>query len=680
MRQIHFLFKRHALRTVMTLVFLFAPPLYSPDILDILAAENNDFQDLLDNADSEVNIEQLLDLMEQLKTNPIVINEADAGDLRQLPWLKTVDIQAILIYQRDNGPILSLQELETIIGKEKTASIAPYIRFEKKPSSRLAPKAKAVEVDGTLYSRLFWETTPRKGTLDGKYAGENYRLYHRLQFSAPHLKATLLQEKDIGEPDVADFTSFSVNASDIGVIKSAVIGNYKLNFAQGLLIGQNRYLSKGSDPGSVRLPSKQLLPFSSSAESGFLQGAATTLKLDPFEVTLFYSANHRDAIISDAGIITSFSNSGLHRTELELSRKDNIQETISGANLLYRYQAGSFSGRAGGSVLNYSYPLPFDELDPSAAASTFSSGTLYSLETDLSLGRATLFAEAAFSQRPRDASWIAGAEYEILKGLSTVAAIRQYGTSYYSPFAGAFAERGSDASNEQGYYVGLTAKISNQLSLAAYSDLFTFPLLDNHCPYPSKGNDSRLIIIWKQSPSFAWNLQLQYKKKEEQANQGTSSHPLWTALPKITSRCRLDCDIAVSPKVQLRSRGEVKKVVNEYLAGPQPFYGWLAYQQAGYTSGKFGLKGRFTLFNTEDYDAAIYAYEDDLPLTSSLGMYNGRGKSLFFVATWQLLPQMKLGARYETTWYSDRKVTSSGTDEQATSAPGSFHLGCSLAF
>ncbi len=678
MRQTFYAFKRHAFLTVMTFVFLLAPP---HGFRDAFGAENSDLQDLLDHAESEVNIEQLLDLMEQLKSSNILINEADEGDLRQLPWLKTFDVQAILIYRRDKGAILSLQKLESIIGKEKTASIAPYIRFKKEHPSRLASKAMAIDVDGSLYSRLMWETTPRKGILDGKYAGENYKLYHRLQFSAPHLKASLLQEKDIGEPDAADFTSLSINATDVGVIKSAVLGNYKLNFAQGLLIGQGRYYAKGSDPsGSVRLPSKQLLPYFSSSESGFLQGAAATLKLDPFEVTLFYSSNHCDALINDAGVITSFSTSGYHRTQLELSRKDNITETLSGANLLYHYQAGQFSGRVGGSVLAFHYPIPLDELEPSAAASTISSATLYSLQTDLSLGHASLFAEAAFSRRPDDDSWTAGAEYEILHGLSTVAAIRQYGTSYYSPFAGAFAERGSGASNEQGYYIGLIAKVSKRLSVAAYYDLFTFPLLDDHCPYPSDGNDSRFFMTWKQSPLLTWSLQLQHKEKEEQSNQGTSGDPLWTVLPQITNRCRLDCDMTLSRSVQLRSRGEVKKVVKEYLGGDQLFSGWLVYQQAGYTSGKFGLKGRLTVFNTDDYDAAIYAYEDDLPLTSSLGMYNGRGKSLFVVATWQPLPQMKLGARYETTWYSDREAYSSGNDQQATSTPGSFHLGCSLAF
>jgi len=665
-----FSLKRHALRRVMTVLFFAVSP-HSPSCA--LSAETGDLQELLNKAESESTLEQLLDLADRLKSSKILINQADVDDLCQLPWLKRADAEAIIIHRRDKGPILTLQELELIIGKEKTASIAPYIQFGKKSTFRRPPEAKTALVDGSFYSRLFWETPPRSGILDGTYAGENYKLYNRLQLSAPHLKASLVQEKDIGEADVADFSAISLNAFDLGHLKSVVLGNYKLNVAQGLLIGQGRYFSKGSDPvGSVRLPSKLLLPSASSTEYGFLQGAAATLKYDPFEVTLFYSSDHRDAVINDDGVVTSFSTSGYHRNELETGRKDNVTEIISGVNLLYRYQAGLFSGRAGGSVLDYHYPLSIDDYPSSA--------TLYSLESDLSIGKASLFAEAAFSTRLANASWIAGAEYEILHGLSAVAAIRRYGNAYSSPFAGAFAERGSDGSNERGYYVGLNAKISNRLSVASYYDHFTFPALGINYPFPSDGNDSRLIIIWKQSPLFTWNFQFQHKYREEEFNQGTSYNPHYTAYPQVSDRCRLDCDVALSRTVQLRSRGEVKKVVKEYPAGDQQFYGWMAYQQLGYSAGKFSVKGRMTIFNTEDYDAALYAYEDDLPLTSSLGLYNGRGKSLFLVATWQLLPQMKLGARYEVTWYSDRELYGSGDDARATSAPGSFHLGCFFAF
>ncbi|MFZ4524397.1 MAG: ComEA family DNA-binding protein [Chlorobium sp.] len=643
--------------------------------------ENDDLQKLLDKAESEVNIERLLELTDELKKNKIALNEADPDELHQLPWLKSTDVQALVDWRREHGTIHSLHELESVLGKEKTASIAPYVRLQPERTLRKTLTPKAVEVDGSLYSRLFWETTPRKGILNGKYAGENYKLYHRAEFSVPHIKASLVQEKDIGEPDRADFTSFSINAYDLGLMKSAVLGSYKLNFAQGLLIGQGRYVSKGADPtGSVQLFSKQILPYSSSSEFGFFQGAATTLQLDPLDVTLFYSANHLDAIINSSGVITSFSTSGYHRTELEISRKDNIVETLSGANILYHYQTGIVGGKVGGSVLHYGYALPFDELEPNTAVSTLSSSTLYGLETDLSFRKLGLFAEAAFSRAPEDASWTAGAEYELLHGITTVAALRRYGVNYFSPFAGAFAERGSGASNEHGYYIGVNAKVSDRLAVGAYYDRFTFPVLGSNSPYPSDGNDSRLFVTWKQSPLLAWSMQVQHKYKEEQKNQGTSKIALWTPLPQITNRCQLDCDITVSGRVHSRTRGEVKSVVKEYLAGDQPFYGRMLYQQVVYNAGNYGLKGRFTVFDTNDYDAAIYAYEDDLPLTSSLGVYDGQGKSLFLVATWKAMKQMKLGARYEKTWYSDREVCGSGNDERATSAPGSFHLGCLLSF
>ena len=685
MRKLFIALKRHVTATVMTFL-LFLAPLFFPSFL--LHAENSDLQQLYDSAESEANLEQLVELIESLKNNRISLNEADGDELRQLPWLTTFDVHAIVDYRRDKGPILSLQELDPVIGKDKVTAIAPYILLNSapnSPSSALGPQHSAL----SLYSRLCWETTGRKGIINGAYSGDNYKLYHRLQFSAPHFEAGFVQDKDIGEADIADFSSLSIRAYDFGVIKNAVIGNYRLNFGEGLLIGQSRYFAKGSEPtSSVRLSSKQLSSSTSSSESGFLQGAATTLKLDHVEVTSFYSANHVDAVINKtSGFITSFDESGNHRTALETSRKDNVTETVTGANLLYRYQTGLLRAKLGGTLLYYNYSQPLSILTPQlsnlsslstrpSALGPQNSALCYSIEADASLGKVNLFAEAAFSEKPNDSSWIAGAEYEIVHGVSMITSLRRYGENYFSPFAGAFAERGVGASNEGGDYVGITAKVSDRLSVGAYYDLFTFPLLDDHCPYPSEGNDCRIFMTWKQSPGVSWNLQLQHKYKEEQANQGSSSTPLWTALPKITNRSRLDCDVDVSGRVHLRSRGEVKKVVNKYQSGDTALFGWLIYQQAGYHVGKFTLKGRVTLFNTDDYDAALYAYEDDLPLTSTLGLYNGRGKSLFILASWQAMERMKLAARYNMAWYSDRDLFGSGNDERATSCPGSFHLGC----
>ena len=692
MRKLFISLKRHVLQSVMTF-FLFLTPLFFP--FSFLHAEDRDLQQLFDSAESEANLEQLVNLIENLKTKNISLNQADSDELRQLPWLTTFDVQAILSYRRDKGQILSFLELEPLIGKDKAASIAPYILLNSTPAtqpSALAPifpancplpTANVFPSSLSLSTRIIWETTQRKGIITGAYSGDNYKLNHRLQFSAPHFDAGFVQDKDIGEPDIADFSSLSIHAYDFGVIKNVVIGNYRLNFGEGVLIGQSRLYSKGSEPiKSVRLSSKQISGYTSSSESGFLQGAATTLKLDHVEVTSFYSANHVDAVINKtSGLITSFDESGNHRTTLETSRKDNVTETLTGVNLLYMYQTGLLSAKLGGTLLYYNYSQPLAILNPpSSALSTQNSALCYSIQADASLDKVNLFAEAAFSEKPNETSWIAGTEFEIVHGVSMIASLRRYGSYYYSPFSGAFAERGVGASNERGDYVGIKAKVNESLSVGAYYDLFTFPLLDDHCLYPSDGNDCRLFMTWKQSPVVTWNLQLQHKYKEEQANQGSTSNPLWTALPKITDRSRLDCDVDVSRRLHLRSRGEVKKVVNKYQSGDTALFGWLIYQQAGYHVGTFSLKGRVTMFSSDDYDAALYAYEDDLPLTSTLGLYNGRGKSLFILASWQALQGMKLAARYDMAWYSDRYLFSSGNDERATSSPGSFHFGCIVSF
>ena len=150
MRKLFIALKRHVPATVMTFL-LFLAPLFFPSFL--LHAENNDLQQLYDSAESEANLEQLVELIESLKNNRISLNEADGDELRQLPWLTTFDVHAIVDYRRDKGPILSLQDLDPVIGKDKVTAIAPYILLNSapnSPSSALGPQHSAL----SLYSRL----------------------------------------------------------------------------------------------------------------------------------------------------------------------------------------------------------------------------------------------------------------------------------------------------------------------------------------------------------------------------------------------------------------------------------------------------------------------------------------------------------------------------------------------
>jgi len=638
------------------------------------AAAEDGLGDLLDRGQIGGDLEQLQENLDALKARKIRINEAEPDALRQLPWLNSGDISSIVEVRRTRGAILSLRQLEAIIGPEKTARIAPYVTFARK--TRLPSPEEKEPLSGSFSSRVLWDTTPRDGLSDGRYPGDHFKLYNRLQLDYGNFQANLVHDKDIGEPDVADFVSLSLSASDLGIVQQAVLGNYRLNFGQGLLVGQSRFMSKGSEPSnSVRIGSKRLSPSSSSSEYGFFQGAAATLDLKPLEVTAFWSANLVDAR-NTTGTITSFDEAGYHRTMTERNRKDNVTETVYGGSLLYRFESGAVRGKAGGSWLRYDYGEPLKAL-----GSVDGSSSLGGVECDLLIGRLGFFGEAAWSEKPHGrVSWIAGADYQVLPKVNLLFAVRDYDPGYYSPFAGAFAERGDNASNEKGCYFGIEGAVSSKVSLGAYVDWFRFPVLDDHTDYASDGFDTRVFLDYRPSGAVALAFQYQHRYKEEQKNQGSSSSPVWTALPHITDRFRLDCDIDVSRRLHLRTRGEVKRVVKEYLAGDETYYGWLLYQQANFRVGSFGLKGRFTLFHTDDYDAAIYTYEDDLPLVFNSTAFSGRGKALFLVASWDVSRNLKLAGKFETTWYDDRDVYSSGPDERDTSAPGSFHLGCSLRF
>jgi DNA uptake protein ComE-like DNA-binding protein len=685
MRLFHNRENGHAMRVMAGYLFivLLARPPEAAEATE--AADSDELESVFGALEPEGNLEPLLEELADLKRQKIPLNEATAEDLLQLPWLTNTDARAILS-ARHRTPIRNEADLAALVGREKAARTIPYIVFEK--DLMLRREALRDQIEGSFYSRYYTEIPERQGITTGAYEGDNYKLYNRFQLAIPHLKASVVQEKDVGEPDLDDFTSFSLNAYDIGIVKSAVVGNYTLNFGEGLLMGQNRYFSKGSDPaGSVRLHSRRLSPYSSSAEYGFLQGAAATLRPGDFEVTAFTASNRVDGRVSDLELITSFDESGYHRTDLEISRQDGVREEASGANLLWNFSAPGVNGRLGASMVHYRYSEPLESLvDSGFSPDEASSGDLMGLEAALSSGTFGMFMEAAFSQKPEAASWIGGVSYEPLHGVNAVAAVRNYGDRYYSPFAGAFAERADNAMNEEGYYVGIDAKLSRRVQVGAYFDWFRFPLLSpTYYPYPSEGQDMRLFTVWKASPTLTWTMQLQHKEKEEAssaqcATGGEDCVAGYAPLPVVTDRIRLDCDLKWIRGFSTRTRGELKRVSKEYYAATSSYNGWLVYEQLNYATGRLSLKWRGTVFNTDSSDAQIYAYEDGLPMQFDLGAYNGRGKSMFFLAAWRAEANLKLAARYEVTTYTDRDVYSSGSDLRSTDSPASLQVGCLWTF
>ncbi|WP_294345012.1 helix-hairpin-helix domain-containing protein [Prosthecochloris sp.] len=662
-----FLSRHHVVAALFFIVFCSIPHFLPASVF-----AEDDIQALFDQSDMPGDIEQLLYELEKLKKQKIPVNTATAEDLLLIPFLTPDDARSIILFREENGQLTAAEQLDEVLGTDMARRIAPYLSFT--PVTMKAREEKA-GISGVWYSRYFSEIPERQGIAAGKYRGDNYKLYNRLSVTYDEITLNGVMEKDVGEPEIDDFTSLSMVYNGSGAVEQFIVGNYTVAIGQGLLFGQSRYFSKGVDPLGVKLSGRRLKAYASSAENGFMQGTAVSFDLKPFRLTTFYSSNEVDATIKD-GVVTTIRTSGYHRTDSEIDHWDNVTEKVLGMNLLYTFRSGETFGKVGGTWARYDYSVPLE-----ATGGNTGWEDMGSIEADVLIGKVNVFAEAAMTGKDGNVSWIGGVDYPITSGIRTVLAVRDYHDAFFSPFAGAFAERADDAANEEGYYIGLEADILKNLHVGAYYDIFRFPELSSRYRLPSTGDESKLFLTWKQSPVFTTELLLQnqYKEEAKKLFDGTGLE-YYQPVPFTSNKARLDLIGKVSRNLTLRTRGEIKFVEGEYPAGDENSDGWLLYQQAVLKKGPLAFKARYTRFETDDYDSAIYVYEDDLPLVFTLKSYYGKGEAFFALLSYDLWKNFELTARYAKTWYDDRDAYGSGNDRRDTSAPASYHLGCALRF
>ena len=102
----------------------------------------------------------------------------------------------------------------------------------------------------------------------------------------------VLTDKDAGEKNLNEFTSAHFFVKDLGHLKNLAIGDYYLEFGQGLALWNAYGFSKGADAVyPVKKSERKIVPYTSSSENNFLRGAAGTIDFNPVTISLFYSRN-----------------------------------------------------------------------------------------------------------------------------------------------------------------------------------------------------------------------------------------------------------------------------------------------------------------------------------------------------------------------------------------------------
>ncbi|ACF13955.1 conserved hypothetical protein [Chloroherpeton thalassium ATCC 35110] len=658
--------------------------------------QNESLERLLDRSSEISETNDALEQLYLLKRQKLDLNTASFQELLSLPYLSSLEAQAILMYREKVRFIKTVSELSLILDEETAALLEDFVTTRRQKSSvEQGQPAFLNDWRQGVLSRRVWleyigrammESPSKAGFENGNYLGSEPKLYNRLQVQvSENFLFSGLAEKDIGERSLTDFSSFGFQARDIYQLNRFIIGDYHLRFGQGLALTTGRFFFKSAESvASAKQSAAPVRLYTSSAEYNFFRGAASQLSFGNFSTVLFFSKNKIDAS-GENDVFSSIDTDGLHRTANDLAKQDFVTETLYGTHLeLIAYQK-KHPLSLGATLFQARFDKRFQPENSLENYYRFAGKTITvgAMDFDFTVLQFNFFGEIAYAREQKAASWLVGIKGKLRENVKAAVLFRDYSKKYYSPHASAFAERGDDARNETGIYFGLQAKPHEKLWLRAYYDFFRFPYLSSNTTLPSSGYDLLFSASYRLSEKITLGALFQQKEKEEALNQTDAQGDTYRAMtPQSMARCRIDCIYHVSRRLTLKSRAEVKQVQKAWLLETLTENGWLIYEQAELDlwRDRFSLQARFAFFETDSYDAAIYAYENDLPLLASVTAHYGSGSRFFLNLRYEISQHAELAFRYANTFREDVQEIGSGNETQATNAPSWYSFGIRLNY
>lgn len=673
-------------KTLALLMFLCLPTLLLAQV-DMDENWQRLWEEWVEQTDQESIPDEVIELIEDCRLHPINLNDTTNDRLLMLPFLSQFQREALHDYIVMNGPLFSLAELEVINGFDSRTirMLSPLVYVGEMPSGKL-PSLKTLLTKGHGNLVVGGKRTLERarGYYDSIYRGDPYRTYFRYHYQfGETLQLQLSGEKDAGEAfsfedGQAGFDHYAgyLALNNIGRLSRLVVGNYYLQFGQGLTLW-NGFSPWITETYQHRLATG-IRPAGGMSEYGMQRGAATTIKVcRKLELSTFYSHNSLDATLPRNGTETqvqSLYQSGYHRTKTEYQKRNLLTEQLFGADLRWNGRYLN-AGIVGYHSLYSKEIIPQDQYYNkfSFRGNHNSVGGIYA---SYLLNRWLLFGEASLSDRNdllqgRDStlplSAIVGVQL-ILDGTTRLSlSYRHYSPTYQNLHGSAIGENSSNA-NEQGVLFALQSQLFWGIKIDATANLYQFPMPKYGVFYPSHGQYGRISL----SKDFnrRLNLHLQYRNKGKEQNVSLSSvdTSLFTLDPHLytlesTSRQQLQLRLNYLPndRLTLSTRADYSWHNGDYHTTTR---GILLLQDVSYHDDNcrhpFSLTGRAAAFNIGGYDARIYAMESDLMYEFASLSLQGKGLRTYLLAHVDLSRHWTVTAKYGLVLYSDRDSIGSG--------------------
>ena len=647
-----------------------------------IAQEDDLIKDIIesvaDNLSEDYDLSELTEQLTYYRRHPVDLNKSNPTELKKLVFLSALQISNLFEHISTTGALIDILELQSIDGfdRETIARIIPFVRVGKSSELTNASAKKLIDKGHNdlilRYGRILHTQKGFRDLPGSRYLGSPEKLLLRYRYNyLDALSVSIVAEKDAGEQLWLGATGIDHLSGNVAffklnkVVEKIIIGDYSLQFGQGLTLWSGFAFGKGPEVTSVAAKDMGLRPYSSSNEASFLRGVAATANLSlNLHLTPFVSFRRLDASLKfpseDYATLQSINISGLHRTNTELKNQKSLGQQIYGAAIQY-LNSNLNIGAVGYQSL---YEHEFVTGNQLYNKHSFTGKRLFNagIHYNYTLGNVYMYGEAAHSFK---SGWaiVNGAMASLSQKVSAVLLYRNYGKDYHSFLSSSVGE-GWETSNESGWYAGLNYAPDRRWMFSVYGDYFMFPWLRYRVDDASKGYEALSQASF--TPSKTFKLLLRYKREVKQQNpdaDDVSSSEL--VLVKVTKEnFRVACDWRLNKTFGFQQRAEL---VNYQKGGRADELGFLICHDTNYKPATLKISGnmRLAYFKTPSYNSRIYVYEDDVLYGSSFGGYYGKGIRTFMNLKYSILRNLDLWGRYAIYIYQDREVVGSGLDEIA---------------
>jgi hypothetical protein len=535
---------------------------------------------------------ELIQVFEYYRENPIDLNTATINQLSILPFFNSQIAQKIIKLREDHKP-KTIKELISVGDFDERSEyiIENCISIEKSKGFAADFRARIIDRFQNL-----------RGFRDSSFLGSPLDLFSRARVAYNNYELNIAQNKNAGENDFLQTSRISIAYNSQST--KLFIGDQKIKRGLGLALSNGFALRKNpqstsgfNNYGEGLLPSRSIFEFARFRGIGVQK--TFQLKNIFIEPIAYYYNTQRPATINDEGNISSLYLTGLFRTENEIQKSNAYDEELYGGGLELKYLDNIIIG-----FNSYRFDMSDQVVSESFRYFEGNSGNINSAY--LFFNRDFFhFSGEIVSDANRNTGVVANTN--LLAGdLEFLIAMRYLEPGLRLQYSNVITES-SVNSNEQGLYLGIEYKKKDLInnfyvdvfeSLRPFDDYFIesgFEILDDVFYKINKGN-----------------INLRFRHENKSFLEPDDNRTEYSFTNRSRTSMRIELNKSLEYKIDARFRVEYAYIdFQDDFDNEKGIQAFVEIKKEIFKGFRSGL--RYTFYDTDSFESAIWHFEFLVP-------------------------------------------------------------------